>query len=84
KGTPLNLPLHFNQAIDMLPSGIRHLLANYGVTNMASVQKKLADGAAAISQTAATQAFSLGQNMFQFVVSFAMMMYMVFFLLRDG
>ncbi|CAJ3598162.1 PerM family permease [Burkholderia pseudomallei] len=32
----------------------------------------------------AAQALSIGQNTFQFVVSFGVMLYLVFFLLRDG
>ncbi len=36
------------------------------------------------SQFLATQAFSIGQDTFQFVISFGVMLYLLFFLLRDG
>ena len=36
------------------------------------------------SQFLATKAFSIGQNTFQFLISFAIMLYLLFFLLRDG
>jgi predicted PurR-regulated permease PerM len=54
------------------------------LTDIPSIQKRLTDGAAAISQFVATQALSIGQNTFQFVISFGVMLYLVFFLLRDG
>ena len=36
------------------------------------------------SQYLATQAFSFGQGTFEFVVSFFIMLYLLFFFLRDG
>lgn len=49
-----------------------------------SLQEKLSAGAMQASQFLATQALSIGQDTFQFVVSFAIMLYLLFFLLRDG
>ena len=37
-----------------------------------------------VSQFLATQALSIGQDTFQFVISFGIMLYLLFFLLRDG
>src|SRR5690606_15255447 len=41
-------------------------------------------GAMRGSQYLATQAFNIGQDTFQFLVSFGIMLYLLFFLLRDG
>ena len=36
------------------------------------------------SKFIATQAFTIGQNTFEFIISFGIMLYLLFFLLRDG
>ncbi|WDD92926.1 AI-2E family transporter [Burkholderia sp. FERM BP-3421] len=79
-----NLTQYFKEAMHALPHSVQRILGNYGLADIPSIQKKLTDGAAAISQFVATQALSIGQNTFQFVVSFGVMLYLVFFLLRDG
>lgn len=79
-----NYTQYFQEFIHALPTSIQRLLAKYGLTNIPGIQRKLTDGAAQISQFVATQAVSIGQNTFQFVVSFGVMLYLVFFLLRDG
>ncbi|ANJ71503.1 AI-2E family transporter [Ralstonia insidiosa] len=84
KNAQPNYSQYFQDAIHVLPTSIQQLLAKYGLANLPALQRKLSDGAAQISQFAATQALSIGQNTFQFVVSFGVMLYMVFFLLRDG
>ncbi|WP_426397568.1 AI-2E family transporter [Ralstonia sp. R-29] len=80
----LNYAAYFQQGMQALPTSIQNLLAKWGLADIAGLQKKLTDGAAQISQFAAAQALSIGQNTFQFVVGFGVMLYMVFFLLRDG
>lgn len=84
KAAQPNMTGWFQDVVHALPTSIQRILRGYGLTDIASVQKKLTDGAAAISQFVATQAFSIGQNAFQFIVSFGIMLYLVFFLLRDG
>ncbi|KWC68465.1 AI-2E family transporter [Burkholderia ubonensis] len=79
-----NYTQYYQDVIHALPTSIQRLLAKYGVTNLTGIQKKLTDGAAQISQFVAAQALVIGQNTFQFVISFGVMLYMVFFLLRDG
>ena len=80
----LNYAAYFQQGMQALPTSIQNLLAKSGLADIAGLQKKLTDGAAQISQFAAAKALSIGQNTFQFVVGFGVMLYMVFFLLRDG
>ncbi len=52
--------------------------------HLSSLQEKLSAGAMQASQVVATKAFSIGQNTFEFVISFGIMLYLLFFLLRDG
>lgn len=80
----LNYSRYLQDAIHALPTSIQHLLAKSGLADIAGIQKKLTDGAAQISQFVAAKALSIGQNTFQFVIGFGVMLYMVFFLLRDG
>jgi predicted PurR-regulated permease PerM len=60
------------------------LLDRFHLTSMAEVQEKLTAVGAQASQFLATKALDLGQNTLQFVVSFGVMLYLLFFLLRDG
>lgn len=84
KSGNLNFGTYFQQAVDALPSSVRGLLARFDITDINSLQQKLTEGAVAGSQFVASQAVNIGQNTFQFMVSFAIMLYLLFFLLRDG
>jgi predicted PurR-regulated permease PerM len=79
-----NFGLYFQHILQALPNSVQQLLGRYGLTDIAGVQQKLMEGASQISQWAAAQALLIGQNTFQFVISFGVMLYLVFFLLRDG
>lgn len=48
------------------------------------IRDRLASGVAGASQYLAKQALGLGQNTFQFFLHLALMVYLAFFLLRDG
>ncbi len=80
----LNLSLSFQHALHALPASVQKALSNFGLADIGSIQKKLTAGATQISQFVATQALNIGQNTFQFMVGFGVMLYLVFFLLRDG
>lgn len=75
---------YLEQVINALPGFARDLLERLGLSNLAGVQDKISQFAMAGSQFLATKAFSIGQNTFQFLISFAIMLYLLFFLLRDG
>lgn len=49
-----------------------------------SIRNYLASSATGISQVIATQALSVGRNTLDFTVKLALMLYLTFFLLRDG
>ncbi len=80
----LNFGMYAQQAIDALPPFVKDLLARFDLADIDSLQQKLAAGVAQASQFLATQAFSIGQDTFHFVISFGIMLYLLFFLLRDG
>ncbi|WP_019142825.1 AI-2E family transporter [Noviherbaspirillum massiliense] len=80
----LNFGAYFQQVIDALPPSVVRVLDRFGFSDFASLQDKLSAGALQGSQVVAKQAVNIGQNTFQFLVSFGIMLYLLFFLLRDG
>jgi len=80
----LNFVTYFQEIIAAVPRPILNLLDRFGLGNMEALLTKLSAGAAQGSQMIAQQALSIGQNTFDFVVSFFVMLYLLFFLLRDG
>ncbi len=75
---------YFEQAMSALPASVHTFLDRMGLADISSLQEKLTAGAAQASQFIATKALSIGQNTAQFLVSFGVMLYLLFFLLRDG
>ena len=67
-----------------LPAWLTDLLARFGLTNVDVMQEKLVASLTTGSKFIAGQAFNIGQNTFDFVISFFIMLYLLFFLLRDG
>jgi len=84
KSGNLNFGAYFQQVLDALPPSVHNLLSRFDLADISSLQDKLTAGAMQGSQYLATQAFNIGQDTFQFLISFGIMLYLLFFLLRDG
>ncbi|KES22140.1 MULTISPECIES: AI-2E family transporter [unclassified Pseudomonas] len=84
KSGQLNLAGLVQQAFAALPPWAHQWLERFDLGDLSSLQEKLSSGAMQASQFVATKAFSIGQNTFDFVISFGVMLYLLFFLLRDG
>ncbi|WP_207883108.1 AI-2E family transporter [Pseudomonas sp. 30_B] len=84
KSGDLNFAAYFKAVMDALPRWAYHWLERFDLTDLSGLQEKLSKGAMQVSQLVATKAFSIGQNTFDFVISFGIMLYLLFFLLRDG
>lgn len=84
KSGNLNFGAYLQQILDAMPSWLTHLMDRFGLTDLASIQSRLTETATQASQAIATQAVSIGQDTMQFVISFGIMLYLLFFLLRDG
>jgi predicted PurR-regulated permease PerM len=69
---------------DLLPHSVQALLDRLGMGDLEGLRDKIAKGAMQGSQYLATQAFSFGQGTFDFVVSVFIMLYLLYFFLRDG
>ena len=75
---------YFLQLQGHLPHWLKSLLAGVGLSDFEAVRTKLTAGIAASFQTLTARAFNIGQSAFGFVVALGVMLYLTFFLLRDG
>jgi predicted PurR-regulated permease PerM len=80
----LNFARYLEQIIGVLPASVISALDRAGLTDFASIQERLSEGLMKGVQFFATQAFNVGQNTLDFIVGFFIMLYLLFFLLRDG
>lgn len=80
----LDLAASFQKIIQALPLWLVNLLERFDLTNLATLQQRLSTVTTQVSQLIATQAINLGRNTFDFLVSLTVMLYLLFFLLRDG
>ena len=67
-----------------LPDWLTQLLGRFGLDNLSLLQTRLVEALNQGGQKIAQQALNIGQNTFDFVVGFFVMLYLLFFLLRDG
>ena len=80
----INVGAYFQQIMSALPGWATHALDGLGLASVIDIQDKLSSVAVQASKVVATQAVGIGQNTLGFLVSFAVMLYLLFFLLRDG
>ena len=71
-----------DQVISAIPF-LPELMARAGV-DTESIRQYLASSATSISEMIATQALNIGRNTVDFTLKLALMLYLTFFLLRDG
>jgi predicted PurR-regulated permease PerM len=70
--------------LSSLPQWATGLLERFGLTNLGALQERFFAGLSKGLQVFAGSALDLGHNTLDFVVSFFVMLYVLFFLLRDG
>lgn len=80
----ITTPESFAAVFEILPGWAQHMLEMAGINEFSTLRGRVAEAVAAISQFLATQALSVGQNTLRFVVSAGIMLYVLFFLFRDG
>lgn len=76
--------LYFEQIQRLLPDWAMGLLERAGLDNFDAVRDRVSAGFANSFQALAGQAFNIGQSAFGFFVALTIMLYLTFFLLRDG
>jgi predicted PurR-regulated permease PerM len=80
----LSVSIFFKRIMAVLPDWAIALLERFDLTTLEHIQQRLAQGAAQLSQVVAKQAINVGSYTFDFIVSMFIMLYLLFFLLRDG
>ncbi len=80
----LNPALYFRGLFDALPDGVSNVLDRFGLFDFDSLQRRLATMLSQGTQFMATQALGIGQITFEFIASLFIMLYLAFFLIRDG
>lgn len=67
-----------------LPEWAVRLLQTVGIGNLNDIQQKITESLVQAGRFIAGKAFFIGQNLFELAVAFIIMLYLLFFLLRDG
>jgi predicted PurR-regulated permease PerM len=80
----LDVGAWFRQVYAALPAWAVALLERLDLTDVDTLQARLSSFLASGAQLIASKALAIGQNTFQFVVALFVMLYLLFFLLRDG
>jgi len=80
----LNIVRYFQQLFGALPAWVTNLLDRFGLTNLGLMQERLSASLIKGSQFLAARALNIGQNTFDLIVNLFIVVYLLFFLLRDG
>lgn len=80
----IDIPATFERIQAILPDWITGLLRRTGITDLDSLRAQLSIGITARLQMLASHALTIGQGAASFLLSLAVMLYLTFFLLRDG
>ena len=80
----INVASYVMQFKDILPVYVQEWLDRLGMGNIDGLSAKISKGALEGSQFFATQVFSFGQSTFELVVGFFIMLYLLYFFIRDG
>jgi predicted PurR-regulated permease PerM len=75
---------YFQRGLDALPVWARNVLARFGLSDLAAMQARLTELFTQSGQFLTVRLLGLGQGTLEFVVAFFVMLYVLFFLLRDG
>lgn len=80
----LSAGTYLEQIFHALPSWLTPWLEKLHLGSLVELQAKLSELSLQASKLAATKAVGIGQNTLGFAVGFCVMLYLTFFLLRDG
>jgi predicted PurR-regulated permease PerM len=80
----INFTRYGQQIYAALPGWLTGLLDRFGLADLAGLKAQLGERLTQGTQMLATQAVSFGQDTLNFLVAFGVMLYLLFFLLRDG
>lgn len=79
-----NFGSYLQRILEALPAWATGLIERFNLTSFSAIREWLASGLMKGGQVLAPQALSLGANTFEFMIGLGIMLYLLFFLLRDG
>ncbi|SEJ35945.1 Predicted PurR-regulated permease PerM [Sphingobium sp. AP50] len=80
----INFVRLFSETVASMPDWLRPYLRRLGLGNFYAAQELVTKGVTSSFRTLAAQAFQIGQSAFSFMVGLGVMLYLTYFLLRDG
>ncbi|MEJ7807883.1 MAG: AI-2E family transporter, partial [Telluria sp.] len=80
----IDVRANMQQVFNALPAWVHDIMGRFGLDSIATLQARLSDGAVQGSKFIATNVLNFSLNAFDFLVSFFVMLYLLFFLLMDG
>lgn len=80
----MNFGKYLQQILDSLPPWADRILDRFELTNLAALREKFTASIGEASRIVATKAISIGQNTLTFFLNLFVMLYLLYFLLRDG
>lgn len=80
----LDLRAYFQQVVDALPAWVHGVLGRFGLVSLQDIMARLSTALAQGGQVITTHALAIGQNTLLLVVNLGIMLYLLFFFLRDG
>jgi predicted PurR-regulated permease PerM len=80
----IQLSQYFQRMLAALPEWARSLLQRFGVGDLALLQQKLLATITASGQVLTSRVVGIGQVTLDFIVAFFVMLYVLFFMFRDG
>jgi predicted PurR-regulated permease PerM len=79
-----DLARHIQRVFDALPAWAVGWLERFNLTNLSGLRETLSSSLMKGGQILAPQALTIGMNTFEFMISLGIMLYLLFFLMRDG
>ena len=80
----LDPAVYLQRILDSLPIWMREILNQFGLTDLASVKDRVTGLLAQASKIVAARALGIGLGAFDFALGLGIMLYLLFYLLRDG
>ena len=80
----IQLTVFFERFINALPEWARNMLRRFGMADLGLLQQKVMTTLGSSGQALTSRVVGIGQVTLDFVVAFFVMLYMLFFLFRDG
>jgi predicted PurR-regulated permease PerM len=84
KSGDIQLADYFQRMVAVLPEWARSTLTRNGIEDLAALQHKLAQALGRSGEALTARVFVIGQGTLDFVLQFFVMLYLLYFLLRDG